>query len=194
MRARIPIRTNLTVAGLALVVLALAACGPAVGARYSAAAAAPRSTPTVAQPAPVADAPTPAAPVVVPTTAPVTRAAPPPIQPMIHRGSFPLIPFGARGASGAVTVTADGMGFTVSVAAAGLPPGSAHSVHLHAGSCASAFFGRHLLILGTMVGNGTGGGALSTRVGLSYSTGHYVIVYANLSPAMIIGCADLGPI
>lgn len=142
----------------------------------------------------VADAPTPAAPAVVPTTAPVTRGAPPPIQPMIHRGSFPLIPFGARGASGTVMVTADGMGFTLSVAAAGLVPGSAHSVHLHAGSCASAFIARHLLILGTMVGNGMGGGAIPSRVGLAYSLGRYVIVYANLSPATIIGCADLGPI
>ena len=86
------------------------------------------------------------------------------------------------------------MGFAIAVVVAGLAPGSAHSVHIHAGSCGAAIFGRHILILGTIVGGGMGSGAVSTRVGLTYTTDRYVIVYANLSPASIIGCSDLGAV
>lgn len=85
-------------------------------------------------------------------------------------------------------------GFSVAVFATHLVPMTAHAVHLHAGSCAFAYGGTHLISLGRIVAGGSGAGGLSTMVGFPYRSGRYVIVYAGLTQGTILGCADLGPI
>jgi hypothetical protein len=131
------------------------------------------------------------------TSTPATPALPPPPvvpQPTVRDGAFPLIPFGMRGAVGSVVVSAQGGSFAVTVSARNLAPGSMHTVHLHFGSCAGAYLGRHIVVLGTMTANGAGSGTVSASLGFPYATGRYVIVYSSLAAVTIIGCADLGPI
>lgn len=93
-----------------------------------------------------------------------------------------------------MSVALNGAGFDVSVFARGLAPMTAHAVHLHAGNCAFAYGGTHLLVLGELVGSGAGTGSLGAMVDFPYQSGRYVIVYAGLSPTTILGCATLGPI
>jgi hypothetical protein len=140
----------------------------------------PQATPVPVQPSPPAASAPPQPPVVG--------------QPAVRAGSFPLLPFGARGAVGSVMVSAQNRVFSVAVSARNLAPGSLHTVHLHAGSCAGAYLGRHILVLGTMAAGGAGAGSVSTSVAFPYASGRYVIVYSSLAAVTIIGCADLGPI
>ncbi len=178
--------------------LLLVACGSALGVTgsggsgtYQGQVSGPAATPMpTSVPAAVSTAPPLEA--QVPLLSLPSKSAPP-VAPVTMR-TFALFPFGNAGARGTVTVRLRSSGFVVSVAAQNLAPGTAHSIHLHAGSCRAAVTGTHLLILGTIVANGAGSGSLATHVGLPYTIGRYVIVYASLSPATIIGCADLGTI
>ncbi len=190
-------RTHTTKRLLAIsgVALALAACnGSASGGSALKPAASPSgSASTGASPSATPSAttsptpsPTPLAPPTQPVVAP--RSAP------VAMRTFALVPFGMGSASGSVTVTLQGQGFSVFVSARGMRSGSWHAVHLHAGSCGSALSSTHLLILGTLVANASGAGSVGAHVGFPYSTDRFVIVYANLSPNTIIGCADLGSV
>ncbi|HYM49921.1 MAG TPA: hypothetical protein VET65_05035 [Candidatus Limnocylindrales bacterium] len=166
---------------VAIVLALLAACSPAVGAGQAEKSVVVRTLPAVAEATPSPPAALPA------------LAAPPVVaQPAIREGTFPLVPVGMRGAMGSVTVTAQGGGFSLSVSARHLAPLSLHTVHLHLGSCASAYVGRHLLVIGSVAANGGGVGSVSANLGFPYTTGRYVIVYANANAVTIIGCADLG--
>lgn len=168
--------------------LALAACAAAPG--VSSPGTSGGSQAQIVVPAPISAAPRiQAQPQVVGQPAEST----PPAAPVTIQ-SFALFPFGNGGAHGTVTVRLQASGFAVSVAVQGLVPGTPHSIHLHAGSCGAAVAGTHLVILGTIAANGAGSGSIASHVALRYSPGRFVIVYANLSPATIIGCADLGTI
>lgn len=185
--------------GSALLVLLvfLTGCTQVATAAPAARPVAEGRAPAVSVPMPDYAAPAPSAPVPLATLAPApTPPAPPPVvpQPSVRGGAFPLIPFGMRGAMGSVTVTARGGGFALTVNARNLAPGSLHTVHLHAGNCAGAYLGRHILVLGTMAAGGAGLGSVSTSLGFPYATERYVIVYSSLAAVTIIGCADLGPI
>ena len=102
--------------------------------------------------------------------------------------TFTLTP--VTGVTGTVTVVETSpSGFTVSVNATGMAPGSAHAVHLHFGSCPSA--GVHIVALNSIVANGAGAGASTTMVGFAYNPGRVVIVYAGPSPGPLAACAQL---
>lgn len=169
-----------------ILVLFFTACGPAPAAvKHPGGPAAAETPSATATPSPSASA----------TAAAAVQPAPPPAAPpRVATGTFALIPFGGRGASGSVTVTVQAGAFSVSVFASGLAPMSTHAVHLHAGNCGFAYGGRHLLVVGSLVASGSGSGSLTSFVGFPYSTGRFVIVYAGLTQGTILGCADLGPI
>jgi hypothetical protein len=112
--------------------------------------------------------------------------------------SFPLLAVGGSGTGGSVGITAlAARSFSVSLVVHGLPSGvlTAHTVHVHAGSCAAPYAGRHLYVLGTLVGDRQGMGTLhATGPGAYVAPGRYLIVYASSSPDVIVGCADLAPV
>ncbi|HEV1997136.1 MAG TPA: hypothetical protein VGR61_03270, partial [Candidatus Dormibacteraeota bacterium] len=96
-------------------------------------------------------------------------------------------------ARGTVTLTVDGDAgrAQISVVAAGLPPGSLHSVHLHFGSCPSA--GAHILVLGTLRADGAGSGSVSANVNAAFvGPGHFVIIYVGPTAGPLGACANLG--
>jgi hypothetical protein len=132
-----------------------------------------------------------AAPAVI--TAPSTPEPPAPMA-----ATFPLVAIGGSGVSGTVAVTApDARSFSVSLSLRGLRTGmlTAHTVHLHAGGCAAPYAGLHLTVLGTLLGDRSGAGGLEVTDPNRYvAPGRYLIVYATTSPAVILACADLGPL
>lgn len=143
----------------------------------SAAPMATTSTPSAAAPPPAAAAP----------------AAVPPVAPVVLTRTFALMSAGASFVRGTVQVTERNGAFTASVNAAGLPPSTLHTVHIHLGSCANPYGGMHLTVLGLLGTNAAGTGTLTAGLAPVYvSPGHYVIVYATSSPQLIAGCANLG--
>lgn len=107
--------------------------------------------------------------------------------------SFPLVAVGRSFVSGTVQVTERNGAFTAFVSAGALPGGaSLHTVHIHLGSCANPYAGMHLTVLGLLASNAAGAGSLIAPLAPVYvSAGHYVIVYSNASPQVIVGCANL---
>jgi hypothetical protein len=116
--------------------------------------------------------------------------APRPTAPAAAR-TFPLVAVGDAGARGTVTVRIRSGRAVIEVFAAGLPPGSVHSVHLHFGYCPSA--GSHILVLGTLRAGGDGSGALTAAVSPAFAgAGHFVIVYVGPTAGPLGACANLG--
>jgi hypothetical protein len=110
-------------------------------------------------------------------------------------GSFPVLSVGGSGVRGSVRVNIRGSQVTTTVSLAGLAPFSDHAIHIHAGGCASPYTGFHLFVLGFVMANGSGQGATSGFGPSPYTPGaRYVIVYSNLAPITIVGCANLGPL
>jgi hypothetical protein len=113
----------------------------------------------------------------------------------VRSATFPIYSLGGTRVGGSVSVTAQGSRVYLTVNASGLVPFSTHAIHVHAGSCRTAYTGMHLYILGFPTANGAG--RLTARgLGPSpYMAGSdYVIVYANTAPSLIVGCANLGPL
>ena len=113
---------------------------------------------------------------------------------MVLTGTFPLIAIGGSHVSGLVQVTDRDGSFVADVSVRGLPPGMStlHTVHIHAGSCANPYGGLHLTVLGLLRAGPTGAGMLMAPLAPVYvANGHYVIVYANTAPQVILGCANL---
>lgn len=98
--------------------------------------------------------------------------------------------------TGVVQISERNGAFAASVSARALPGGSSlHAVHIHLGSCANPYAGMHLTVLGLLASNAAGAGSLSAPLAPVYvSAGHYVIVYSNASPQVIVGCANLAPL
>lgn len=194
--------------GLLLVVtVVLVACGTGSATSYRTASVSSAS-PAAASPGVVSAAPdasSPASPIAVPSAPPVaataapvmvTTAPPAPApaqQTMAHATAqmFPLVAVGDARARGTVTVTVDAGRAQVSVVAAGLPPGSVHSVHLHFGNCPSA--GSHILVLGTLRADPSGSGSVVSNVNSAFvGAGHFVIVYVGPAAGPLGACANLG--
>ena len=113
---------------------------------------------------------------------------------MMRSGSFPLLAIGGSHASGVVQVTDRAGSFVATVSVQGLASGmqTLHAVHIHAGSCANPYGGLHLTVLGLLRGGPAGTGMLTAPLAPFYvASGHYVIVYANTAPQVIVGCANL---
>ena len=92
---------------------------------------------------------------------------------------------------GQVTIKPMAGSYRLQVMAAGLPPGSAHSVHLHFGNCPST--GVHITVLGTLVADSSGAASLSVVIGVPYmGNGKFVIVYVGPSAGPLAACAQLG--
>jgi hypothetical protein len=185
------VRSPLPLSLLPLGLLALAACGT-----VPAAIAAPAVITAPSTPEPPAASPSPAvAATPAPTAAAVMATA---VPPAAMAATFPLVAIGGSGVSGRVVVTAaDARSFSVSLSLRGLPTGrlTAHTVHLHAGGCAAPYAGLHLTVLGTLLGDRSGAGGLEVTDPNRYvAPGRYLIVYATTSPAVILACADLGPL
>lgn len=142
-------------------------------------------------------APTPGSFITTPTPSPgvatPTPSSTPPVAMVLSR-TFPLVGVGGSHASGRVQVTEREGAFVADVSVRGLASGAAtlHTVHIHAGSCANPYGGVHLTVLGLLRVNTTGAGMLTAPLAPVYvANGHYVIVYANTSPQVILGCANL---
>ncbi len=121
------------------------------------------------------------------------RSYPHPLAQQSFSGYFPIIPFMGHGARGTVHVTIRGGQTVTTVSVYGVAPYSVHAIHIHAGSCASAYTGIHLYILGILSTNAAGAGSVSGYGPAPYIPGsRYVIVYDSLAPAVIVGCANLG--
>ena len=170
----------------------LSACTPATGTTT-----APTPVPFITPAAPFPSVATPS-----PTSTPLPAALPPagaasaaalPVA-MVRSGTFPLVAVSGSHASGLVQVTDRAGSFVASVSVQGLASGmpTLHTVHIHAGSCANPYGGLHLTVLGLLHASAAGAGTLSAPLAPFYvANGHYVIVYANTSPQVIVGCANL---
>src|SRR5438270_2455903 len=164
----------------------LSACAPATGTTI-----APTPVPFITPPTPSPTVATPA-----PTSTPPAAAASAAALPvaMVRSGTFPLVAVSGSHASGLVQVTDRAGSFVASVSVQGLASGmpTLHTVHIHAGSCANPYGGLHLTVLGLLHASAAGAGTLSAPLAPFYvANGHYVIVYANTSPQVIVGCANL---
>jgi hypothetical protein len=92
---------------------------------------------------------------------------------------------------GQVVIIPGAGSYQLTISARGLPPGSAHSVHLHFGSCPST--GVHLAVLGTLVADSGGSGSMTVTISRPYSgSGRFVIVYVGPSAGALAACAQLG--
>lgn len=170
-------RTLARAAAAMVAVVLTTGCGAYSSVKAAPAGATGRSvsTPSVSpSPAPATIAPSPA--VAPPTPSPTT----------LH---FELMAVGEP-VSGGVTVTARAGGYTIEVTAAGLPPGSAHSVHLHFGNCPST--GVHIITLGTLRADAQGAGSMiATMAGGYIGDGRFVIVYVGPSAGPLAACSQL---
>lgn len=113
----------------------------------------------------------------------------------VHSGDFPVFAFRGAATRGDVHVTQSGSQTNLTVQLSGLAPMTVHATHIHAGSCANAYGGFHLYILGYLRANAFGSGSVQgfgPSLYVPYS--RYVIVYAGVNPFTIIGCANLGPL
>jgi Cu/Zn superoxide dismutase len=113
---------------------------------------------------------------------------------MVRTGTFPLLAIGGSHASGLVQVTERDGSFVASVSIRGLASGmpTLHTVHIHAGSCSNPYAGRHLTVLGLLHASPTGAGSVTAPLAPFYvANGHYLIIYANTSPQVIVSCANL---
>jgi hypothetical protein len=129
-----------------------------------------------------------------PTRPPVVAQPVPPPAPLMRSATFPIIAIGRRGVSGVVQISQSGSRFVASVSVRGLPTGmpTFHTVHIHAGSCSNPYGGMHLTVLGILGANATGAGSFSSALaGVYVTSGRYVIVYADLTARVIVGCANL---
>ena len=116
---------------------------------------------------------------------------------MMRSGSFPLLAVGGSHASGVVQVTDRAGSVVATVSVQGLASGmqTLHAVHIHAGSCANPYGGLHLTVLGLLRSGPAGTGMLTAPLAPFYvANAHYVIVYANTAPQVIVGCANLMPL
>jgi hypothetical protein len=110
----------------------------------------------------------------------------------VRSGTFPIYSFAGTRVGGNVSVTAQGSRVNLTVNASGLVPFSPHAVHVHAGSCRAAYTGIHLYILGFPTANSAGRLTVQGSGPSPYTSGSdYVIVYANTTAAVIVGCANL---
>jgi hypothetical protein len=163
-----------------LLTTVMSACGSTTGTSI-----APTPTPRIPAPAPS------------PTDLPPTPTSTPPAAaptPLVRTGIFQLVAIGGSHASGLVQVTERNGSFVASVSVRGLAPGmaSVHTVHIHAGTCANPYGGLHLTVLGLLRTGPTGAGMVTAPLAPFYvANGHYVIVYANTSAQVIVGCANL---
>lgn len=177
-------RTIGRVAGV-VCVAALAGCGEmiAVGTRGGA-------VPTAAVSA-VLGTPTPsvraaAAPSSSPSAAAVAIIAP--RVPM----SFAILPLFPAGAAGTITVVLAGGVAQYHVVVTGLVPRSVHTVHDHAGSCATGLSSTHLGVLAVATADGRGVAVFDATVpARDYGAGRIVLVYQSARATIIAGCATL---
>lgn len=168
------------------VALVLTACAATTGTSLAPASIAPTTSPT-ASPTSVASIPasTPSAAALPPVTAASTA-------PVVFSRNFPLVAIGGSRVMGQVQITDRNGSFVAGVSVAGLPPGTLHPIHIHAGSCANPYGGMHLTVLGLLWAGPAGVGSLTTGLAPVYvASGRYVIVYASTSRQVIVGCADL---
>jgi hypothetical protein len=109
--------------------------------------------------------------------------------PVMQAFSFPLQGVN-QPISGTVSVATLPGAYTVRVQAAGMAPGSVHSVHLHFGGCPSA--GIHILVLGSLNANSAGAAVLvATLRGTYMGDGRFVIIYVGPGAGPLGACAGL---
>jgi hypothetical protein len=96
----------------------------------------------------------------------------------------------AEAVHGQVRITPMAGSYRLQVQATGLPPGSAHSVHLHFGNCPNA--GVHISVVGTLVADAAGSGFLTVIYQRPFSgNGRFVIIYIGPSAGPLAACAQL---
>jgi hypothetical protein len=106
--------------------------------------------------------------------------------------AFVIRPLFASGATGTITEASSSTGVHLHVTITGLLPGSAHTIHDHAGTCGSANRSIHLAVLTTAVTNSHGVIAFDATVpAFEFGAGRIVIVYDTAQPVLITGCAAL---
>lgn len=179
-------------AALSTTTTAVRPTGPPTPTSSTAATATPGDTASPPPSSVPATTPSPAAPSTM--TPPPAVAAPPPAAPPLPPGdgTFAIRPLTAGGASGSVTVSITGGVARYHLVVAGLVPGSVHTIHDHLGSCSNAGATMHLTVLTTTAADRTGSIVADVSVPAGDAgPNRIVIVYANASPAVITGCADL---
>ena len=113
---------------------------------------------------------------------------------MVRSASFPLLAIGGSHTSGVVQITDRAGSFVATISVQGLASGmqTVHTVHIHAGSCANPYGGVHLTVLGLLRAGPGGAGTLTAPLAPFFvANAHYVIVYSNTAPQVIVGCANL---
>jgi hypothetical protein len=177
--------TRRLVAAASLVLLA--GCGQAAGAAAIGGGGAPAPRTTI--PPTPASSPT-AVPAVAPATEPVPTPAPHPTMPPPAARTFAITPLLAGGAAGSVVAVSSASGVRYRLTVTGLVPGSAHTIHDHAGSCASANRSVHLAVLATATANSRGVIVVEGSLPAFYfDAARIVIVYDTARPVLITGCA-----
>ncbi len=106
--------------------------------------------------------------------------------------TFAITPLFPGGAAGMITVVvARGVAHYHGVVT-GLVPGSAHTIHDHAGTCAGSLGSRHLAVLATASADARGALTFDASVpAFDYGSGRIVIVYQSARATVIAGCAAL---
>lgn len=144
-----------------------------------------------------------AAPTTAPSTPPATPSpartpvsTPVPAQRMAVQPQaadvFAIRPLVAGGATGTVTTVTSAAGVHYHVVVTGLAPGSAHTVHDHAGSCSSASTSVHLTVLATATADSRGVITFDATVpAFFFGPTRILIVYSSARPVLITGCATL---
>jgi hypothetical protein len=96
------------------------------------------------------------------------------------------------GAAGTISVVLTNGVARYHVVVTGLAPGSAHTIHDHAGTCGGSLSSRHLSVLVTASADARGVLVFDATVPASdFGAGRIVIVYQSARATVIAGCATL---
>lgn len=126
-------------------------------------------------------------------TAPPSTPSPP--RPMVERPpamTFAIMPLFPAGASGTIAVVVTGGVAHYHGEVAGLVPGSAHTIHDHAGTCQGGLSSRHVAVLVTAAADPRGVIVFDVTVpAADFGAGRIVLVYQSARASVIAGCATL---
>ncbi len=106
--------------------------------------------------------------------------------------TFAITPLFAGGAAGTITVLLMNGVARYHGVVTGLVPGSAHTIHDHAGTCSGSLGSRHLAVLVNASADARGVLAFDAIVpAADFGAGRIVIVYQSARASLIAGCATL---
>ena len=124
--------------------------------------------------------------------APTSPSTPSPMTKRVTPTAFAITPLFPGGAAGTITVVLMNGEARYHGVVTGLAPGSAHTIHDHAGTCGGSLSSRHLSVLVTASADARGVLVFDATVPASdFGAGRIVIVYQSARATVIAGCATL---